>query len=66
MNAENISHKVTWKITDGCGNVDQCESTVMVADKKAPTPYCVSISTAIMQTNPEWSSCGAKTSTKDV
>jgi hypothetical protein len=34
LNAENISHKVTWKITDGCGNVDQCESTVMVVDKK--------------------------------
>ena len=52
MDAENISHKVTWKITDGCGNVDQCESTVMVVDKKAPTPYCVSISTALMQGNP--------------
>ena len=52
MDAENISHKVTWKITDGCGNVDQCESTVMVVDKKAPTPYCVSISTALMQGTP--------------
>ncbi|MBK9583938.1 MAG: hypothetical protein IPO48_19225 [Saprospiraceae bacterium] len=47
MNAENISHS-NLKITDGCGNVDQWESTVMVA-MKAPTPYCVSISTAIMQ-----------------
>ncbi|MBK6667277.1 MAG: hypothetical protein IPG48_14335 [Saprospiraceae bacterium] len=53
LNAENISHKVTWKVTDGCGNVDQCESTVMVVDKKAPTPYCVSVSTALMQTNPQ-------------
>ena len=52
MEAENISHKVTWKVTDGCGNVDQCESTVMVVDKKAPTPYCVSISTALMQGTP--------------
>jgi hypothetical protein len=60
LNAENISHKVTWKITDGCGNVDQCESTVMVADKKAPTPYCVSISTAIMQTNPQMVELWAK------
>ncbi|MBK8886238.1 MAG: hypothetical protein IPN46_06630 [Saprospiraceae bacterium] len=65
LNAENISHKVTWKITDGCGNVDQCESTVMVADKKAPTPYCVSISTAIMQTNPQMVELWAKTSTKE-
>ncbi|MBK9583497.1 MAG: carboxypeptidase regulatory-like domain-containing protein [Saprospiraceae bacterium] len=53
LNAENISHKVLWKVTDGCGNVDQCESTVMVVDKKAPTPYCVSVSTALMQTNPQ-------------
>jgi len=52
LDAENISHKVTWKVTDGCGNVDQCESTVMIVDKKAPTPYCVSVSTALMQTNP--------------
>jgi hypothetical protein len=52
LDAENISHKVLWKITDGCGNVDQCESTVMVVDKKAPTPYCVSISTALMQGTP--------------
>ncbi|MBK8888227.1 MAG: hypothetical protein IPN46_17495 [Saprospiraceae bacterium] len=22
LNAENISHKVLWKVTDGCGNVD--------------------------------------------
>ncbi|MBK9582106.1 MAG: hypothetical protein IPO48_09480 [Saprospiraceae bacterium] len=53
LNAENISHKVLWKVTDGCGNVDRCESTVMVVDKKAPTPYCVSVSTALMQTNPQ-------------
>jgi subtilisin-like proprotein convertase family protein len=60
LNAENISHKVTWKITDGCGNVDQCESTVMVVDKKAPTPYCLSVSTAIMQTNPQMVELWAK------
>ncbi|MBK6497472.1 MAG: hypothetical protein IPG00_04610 [Saprospiraceae bacterium] len=60
LNAENISHKVTWKVTDGCGNVDQCESTVMVVDKKAPTPYCVSVSTALMQTNPQMVELWAK------
>ena len=49
LDAENINHKVLWKITDGCGNVDQCESTVMVVDKKAPTPYCVSLSSALMR-----------------
>ncbi|MBK8624567.1 MAG: HYR domain-containing protein [Saprospiraceae bacterium] len=60
LDAENISHKVLWKVTDGCGNVDQCESTVMVVDKKAPTPYCVSISTAVMQTNPKMVELWAK------
>jgi subtilisin-like proprotein convertase family protein len=60
LDAENISHKVLWKITDGCGNVDQCESTVMVVDKKAPTPYCVSLSTAVMQTNPKMVELWAK------
>ncbi len=58
--AENIQHKVTWKITDGCGNVNQCQSTVKVVDKKAPTPYCVQLSTAIMQTNPKMVEIWAK------
>jgi hypothetical protein len=60
LDAENINHKVFWKITDGCGNVDQCESTVMVADKKAPTPYCVSLHTALMQSNPKMVELWAK------
>jgi hypothetical protein len=60
LDAENISHKVLWKVTDGCGNVDQCESTVMVVDKKAPTPYCVSISTALMQSTPKMVELWAK------
>ncbi len=44
-----FNHKVTWKVTDGCGNVASCETTFMVVDKKAPTPYCVSLSTALME-----------------
>ena len=43
------NHLVTWKVTDGCGNVASCETTFMVVDKKAPTPYCVSLSTALME-----------------
>ena len=42
------NHVVSWKVTDGCGNVASCETTFMVVDQKAPTPYCVSISTALM------------------
>jgi hypothetical protein len=41
-------HVVEWKAFDGCGNVSQCHQYVEVADKKAPTPYCVGISTALM------------------
>jgi hypothetical protein len=60
LDAENIKHNVTWKITDGCGNVDQCASTIMVVDKKAPTPYCVSLSTALMAGNPKMVELWAK------
>ncbi len=46
------NHKVVWKVTDGCGNVTSCSSTFMVTDKKAPTPYCVDVSTALMEGDP--------------
>jgi hypothetical protein len=49
LESEMSTHKVSWKVTDGCGNVTSCESTFMVVDKKAPTPYCVSLSTAVME-----------------
>lgn len=47
-----ITHKVFWTATDGCGNVDNCQNTLMVVDKKKPTPYCVDISTALMEGTP--------------
>jgi hypothetical protein len=43
------THKVFWRVTDGCGNYGTCNSTFMVVDKKAPTPYCVGLSTAVMK-----------------
>ena len=43
------NHKVVWKVTDGCGNVTSCTYNVMVVDKKDPTPYCVDISSAVME-----------------
>ena len=46
--AEWARHTVKWKANDGCGNVTSCTQIVEVSDKKAPTPYCVSVSTAIM------------------
>jgi len=46
-------HKVYWKVTDGCNNVTTCDYEFMVVDKKAPTPYCVSLSTAVMDMGPD-------------
>ena len=43
------NHKVIWKVTDGCLNNTTCESSFMVVDKKAPTPYCIDISSAVME-----------------
>jgi len=42
------NHKVTWKVIDGCGNVTTCTQNFMVVDKKKPTPYCLNISSALM------------------
>ena len=42
------NHKVHWKVTDGCGNITSCTTTIMAVDKKAPTPYCVNLSSALM------------------
>ena len=49
IEASEFNHIVTWKVTDGCGNVSSCETTFMVVDKKAPTPYCVSLSSSPME-----------------
>lgn len=46
--AEWARHAIEWKAFDGCGNVSSCTQYVEVTDKKAPTPYCVGISTALM------------------
>jgi hypothetical protein len=43
------SHKVVWKVTDGCGNITSCTQNFMVVDKKKPTPYCLNVSSALMQ-----------------
>ena len=49
IGVSNKSHKVTWKVSDGCHNENVCIETFMVTDKKAPTPYCLNVSTALMQ-----------------
>jgi len=42
------SHIIKWHVTDGCGNNGSCTSTLMVVDNKPPTPYCLNVSTALM------------------
>ena len=41
-------HRVIWKVSDGCGNFTSVTETFQVVDKKAPTPYCLSVSSALM------------------
>ncbi len=41
-------HGLRYFVTDGCGNVTECTSTIGVWPKAA-TPYCVSISSAVMK-----------------
>lgn len=47
------NHIVHWTVTDGCGNEGFCESNFMVVDAKPPTPYCLNLSTALMEHNGE-------------
>ncbi len=42
------NHTVKWSVNDGCNNFASCTETFMVVDKKAPTPYCISVSSAVM------------------
>jgi hypothetical protein len=42
------NHVVTWTANDGCNNIVSRTQTFMVTDKKAPTPYCLSVSSAVM------------------
>jgi hypothetical protein len=43
------NHTVHWIVSDGCGNNGSCTSSFMVVDKKPPTPYCINLSTALME-----------------
>ena len=45
------NHKVVWKVTDGCNNVTTCVENFMVKDLKAPTPYMIDISSAVMESS---------------
>jgi hypothetical protein len=49
--AEGNDGTVAWRVTDGCGNNGAANTSYMIRDKKAPTPYCLFLSTALMKPN---------------
>ncbi len=38
------THRIHWKVEDGCGNLTSCEYTFTIEDCKAPTPVCLNLS----------------------
>ncbi len=42
------THQVVWTLNDGCNNISSLTESFMVVDQKPPTPYCLSVSSAIM------------------
>jgi len=43
-----IWHRAVWRAYDGCGNTASVTRYFQIVDKKAPTPYCLNLSTAVM------------------
>lgn len=43
-----VWHRVAWRVFDGCGNSSSTMKYFQITDKKAPTPYCLNLSTAVM------------------
>ena len=41
-------HRVIWTVNDGCGNMSSETTYFTIEDKKAPTPYCLDLGTAVM------------------
>ena len=49
FNGPMVSYDVRYVVFDGCGNVGKEFINIMAVDKKPPTPYCVSLSSAVME-----------------
>ena len=43
-----VWHRAIWRAYDGCGNNVSSVRYFQITDKKAPTPYCLNLSTAVM------------------
>ena len=41
-------HRIEWNVSDGCGNQSSVTSYFTIEDKKAPTPFCLDVGTAVM------------------
>jgi len=44
-----VWHRAVWRAYDGCGNTTSKMSYFQIRDNKAPTPYCLNLSTAVME-----------------
>lgn len=42
-------HRIVWEANDGCNNRHALTRYFQVTDVKAPTPYCINLSTAFME-----------------
>lgn len=46
------THRVLWRVQDGCGNMGTCSYRVTVEDCKKPTPVCIDgLATVVMPVN---------------
>ena len=43
-----FQHRVRYSAYDGCGNVTRVTKTLEIRDSKAPTPYMIDVSSAVM------------------
>ena len=44
-----VWHRAVWRAYDGCNNNASVTRYFQIADKKAPTPYCLNLSSAVME-----------------
>ncbi len=44
-------HRITWTVSDRCGNVESCVQNFSIVNTKKPTPFAIDISTVLMNTN---------------
>ena len=48
IEASKIWHRAVWRAFDGCNNTSSVTRYFQIADKKAPTPFCLNLSSALM------------------